>query len=232
MTAQRHRPQPPAAAGDLMYMIADERRRAADLIDSLRPEQLDMPSLCGAWSVKQVAAHLITPFAARRRWLLPLILRSGFNLHSANAALAELIAGRPAGEIAAVLRDNAETPYRAPMVGYFGQLTDLQVHGQDIRRPLGLTHDLRANRLRVSLDFLASRRARGFFVPKGLTAGLRFEATDLGWTCGEGRVVRGTAEAVMLALTGRPVVLAELDGNGVTALRDRLAADRRIDDSS
>lgn len=156
----------------------------------------------------------------------------GFNLHSANAALAELIAGRPAGEIAAVLRDNAETPYRAPMVGYFGQLTDLQVHGQDIRRPLGLTHDLRANRLRVSLDFLASRRARGFFVPKGLTAGLRFEATDLGWTCGEGRVVRGTAEAVMLALTGRPVVLAELDGNGVTALRDRLAADRRIDDSS
>lgn len=46
-------------------------------------------------------------------------------------------------------------------------------------------------------------------------AGLRFEATDLDWTCGSGPVVRGTGEALALGLTGRSVVLAELAGDGV-----------------
>ncbi|MEU4399107.1 maleylpyruvate isomerase family mycothiol-dependent enzyme [Micromonospora orduensis] len=209
-------------ATEIMAMISDERRRAADLIDALTPEQLDAPSLCGSWTVRQVAAHLVAPFAARRRWFLPILLRSRFNLHEANARLAEMVARRPAGQISALLRENAETPFRAPRVGYFGQLTDLQVHGQDIRRPLGLAHGLRPDRLRTSLDFLTHRRALGFFVPRGLTDGLRFEAADIGWASGEGRVVRGEAEAVMLALTGRPVVLAELSGDGVATLRERL----------
>ncbi|MET8231469.1 maleylpyruvate isomerase family mycothiol-dependent enzyme [Micromonospora sp. NPDC005298] len=213
---------PVPTATELMAMISDERRRAADLVDTLTPAQLDTPSLCGAWTVRQVAAHLVAPFAARRRWFLPILLRSRLNLHEANARLAEMVARRPADQIAALLRANAETPYRVPRVGYFGQLTDLQVHGQDIRRPLGLPHELRPDRLRTSLDFLVDRRALGFFVSRGLTTGLRFEATDIGWASGAGRVVRGEAEAVMLALTGRRVVLAELSGDGVPVLRDRL----------
>ncbi|MCF0092403.1 maleylpyruvate isomerase family mycothiol-dependent enzyme [Micromonospora sp. MH99] len=213
---------PGPTATEIMAMISDERRRAADLVDSLTPEQLDAPSLCGAWTVRQVAAHLVAPFAARRRWFLPIILRSRFNLHTANAQLAEMVARRPAGQISALLRENAETPFRAPRVGYVGQLTDLQVHGQDIRRPLGLPHDLRPDRLATSLDFLVHRRAIGFFVPRGLTDGLRFEATDIGWASGRGRAVQGAAEAVMLALTGRPAVLGELSGDGVARLRERI----------
>jgi hypothetical protein len=72
----------------------------------------------------------------------------------------------------------------------------------------------------VSLDFLVGGRAVGFVAKNRLT-GLRFEANDIGWSWGAGRVIRGEAEAVMLALTGRPVVLPELDGDGVTILRDR-----------
>lgn len=202
-------------------MIADERRRVADLVDSLSPQQLDTPSLCGQWSVKHVAAHLLAAVAAPRWLLVLLLLRSGFNIHKANARLAQLVARRPAADLAAGLRENAENPFRPPIVGYPGQLTDLQVHGQDIRRPLGLPHGLRPDRLRVSLDFLVGGRAPGF-VPKGWPAGLRFEATDLDWAWGCGPGVRGTAETVMLALTGRTVVLAELDGDGVAVLRDRL----------
>ncbi|MEV4635773.1 maleylpyruvate isomerase family mycothiol-dependent enzyme [Actinoplanes sp. NPDC049548] len=207
----------------LMAMISDERRRAADLIESLTPEQLATPSLCGEWTVKQVAAHLIAPFATKRRWFLGVSIRSRFRLHRAIAMLAERIAERPAGEIAAVLRENADRPYKAPIVGFFGQLTDLQIHGQDIRRPLGLPRELHPDRLRVSLDFLVSRRAGGAFVPRGRTAGLRFEATDLEWASGTGKTVRGPAEAVMLALTGRAVVLPELAGEGLPDLRARLA---------
>jgi uncharacterized protein (TIGR03083 family) len=207
---------------DLLAMIADERRGIADLIDSLSAQQLDTPSLCDQWSVRQVAGHLLAAIATPR-WSLGLMLvRSGFNVHQANARVAAQMARRPASDLAAGLRDHAENPFRPPVVGYPGQLTDLQVHGQDIRRPLGLPHHLNPDRMRISLDFLVGGRAPGF-VPKGRPIGLRFEAPDLDWAYGSGPVVRGAAEALMLALTGRAVVLAELDGEGTAVLRDRLA---------
>lgn len=206
---------------DVMDMIADERRQVADLVAALSLEQLATPSLCGEWTVKQVAGHLVASVAAPRTLFVQLILRSGLNIHKANARLARLVARRSVDDLATALRDNAHNALRAPIVGYPGQLTDLQVHGQDIRRPLGLAHQLRPERLRVSLDFLTGNRAVGF-VPSGRRAGLRFEATDVDWAWGSGPVVRGTAEAVMLALTGWPVVLAELHGDGVQVLRDRL----------
>jgi uncharacterized protein (TIGR03083 family) len=205
---------------DILAMIADERRQIADLVESLTPEQLDVPSLCGDWTVKQVAGHLLAPIAAPRSLLLPTLVRSGFNLNRANARLAQLMARRPAQDIAAGLRRHAQYPFRLPVVGYRGPLTDVQVHGQDMRRPLGLPHRLRPERVRVSLDFLVGGRAPGF-VSKGRIAGLRFEATDMDWAAGTGPLVRGTGEALMLALTGRTVVLSELDGDGASVLTQR-----------
>jgi len=204
-------------------MIADERRRIADLVASLDDRQLDTPSLCGRWTVREVAGHLVAAVAVPVWWFAPALLRTGFRLHAANADIARRVARRPATELARELRANADKDFRPPVVGYRGQLTDLQVHGQDMRRPLGLAHVLRPERLRVSLDFLVSGRAPGF-VPKRRKGGLRFEATDLDWAWGTGPAVRGRAEALMLALTGRPVVLPELDGDGVQALNSRIAA--------
>ena len=202
-------------------MIAAERRRVADLVESLGTEQLETPSLCESWTVKEVAGHLVAAVAAPGRLLLWQVFRSRLDIHRANARLARLMADRPAGELAAVLRANAEKPMKPPVVGFPGQLTDLQVHGQDMRRPLGLPGDLRPERMRVSLDFLVGGRAVGF-VPRRRPAGLRFEATDLDWVWGDGPVVRGTAEALMLGLTGRPVVLAELEGDGAEIFRHRV----------
>ncbi|MEV5820174.1 maleylpyruvate isomerase family mycothiol-dependent enzyme [Micromonospora harpali] len=207
-------------SSDLLAMIAAERRRIADLLDSLTPAQLDTPSLCGAWTVREVAGHLVSPLVVSPWRVLPLVLRSGFKLHAANARLASQVARRPAGELAAALRTHAEHPFRPPVVGFFGQLTDVQVHGQDIRRPLGLPADLDPLRLRTSLDFLTGGRAVGF-VDRRRVAGLRFEATDLGWAAGEGPVVRGTGEALLLTLTGRRVALPELDGDGAAVLAGR-----------
>lgn len=202
-------------------MIADERRRTAALVEELTGEQLDSRSLCGAWTVKEVVGHLVAAIAASNTAALVLLVRSGFRIHRANARLATRTAARPAGELAALLRQHAENPFRPPIVGYPGQLTDLQVHGQDIRRPLGLPHDLQPERLRVSLDFLVGGRAVGF-TPRDRPAGLRFEATDLDWSWGDGPPVHGTAEAIMLALCGRPVALADLSGEGLPELRSRV----------
>lgn len=207
---------------DILPAIADERRRIADLVESLTADQLNTPSLCGDWTVKQVAGHLLAAISDSGVPLLPLIVRSGFSIHKANSRLATRVAERSPAELAQGLRDNADNPFCPPIVGYPGQLTDLQVHGQDMRRPLGLPHGLRLERLRVSLDFLVGGRAVGF-TPRRRVAGLRFEAADLDWSTGTGPLVTGPAEALMLAMTGRGVALSELDGPGVAVLRRRLS---------
>ena len=209
------------AGMDLLAAIAAERRLIADLIESLSPAQLDVPSLCGAWTVRQVAGHLLAGVDSPPSDLLKAVIRNGLRLHRANARLAVEMAARPAAEIADRLRRHADQTFRPPIVGLLGPLTDLQVHGQDMRRPLGLPHRLQPDRLRASLDFLTGGRAVGF-TPRRRTAGLRFTATDLDWTWGSGSLVTGPAEALMMALTGRRVVLGELDGPGVRVLAGRL----------
>ncbi|WP_147251512.1 hypothetical protein [Blastococcus sp. TBT05-19] len=92
------------------------------------------------------------------------------------------------------------------------------MHGLDIRLPLGLPREIPEERLRTSLAFVAS----GGFGSKRTVSGLRFEADDLDWAAGSGSVVRGGAEALLLAMTGRSVALDRLSGGGVPTLRSRL----------
>lgn len=206
-------------------MIADERRRMAELIETLKPSQLYAPSLCEGWTVHEVAAHLCAPWIFGARRIVPAVVRHGFRVHRANAELVrDLALDLTADEIALQLRMNAEFLFNPRIVDPMGQLTDLQVHGQDICRPLGLTRDLVPERMVLSLDFLLGPKARGSFVPRGRLDGLRFLAEELDWEGGQGLLtVRGRGEALLLAVTGRPVVLDELSGSGVAALRTRIA---------
>lgn len=52
---------------------------------------------------------------------------------------------------------------------------------------------------------------------------LRFEATDLDFGSGSGPPVQGPAEALMMAMTGRPAALGDLDGAGVPVLPNGLS---------
>ena len=54
--------------------------------------------------------------------------------------------------------------------------------------------------------------------------GLRLRATDVDWMIGDGPEVTGTGEALLVAMTGRPIALVHLDGPGVDTLRRRLEA--------
>lgn len=207
---------------DVNAAIADERCRIAELVESLSPAQLEVPSLCGEWTVRQVAGHLVAaaaPIPARQT--LGVLASSGFRLHRANARLAVLVARREPAELASELRRHAGNRFRPPIVGYPGQLTDLQVHGQDMRRPLGLPHGLHLDRVRVALEFLTGGRAVGF-TPRRRLTGLRLETTDLSWSWGAGAVLAGPAEAVMMAVAGRSAALRDLDGPGLRILAERL----------
>jgi hypothetical protein len=84
---------------DVFGLIAAGRRRAADLLDQLSEEQLAVQSLCPAWTVHDMAGHLVAPFCVSMpRFALGSIFAGGFD---AQVRPLPARAGRLAGHIAA-----------------------------------------------------------------------------------------------------------------------------------
>lgn len=206
----------------LFALIATERRRAADFFAGLTGEQLATPSLCGAWTVQQVLAHLTAPFSVTALGAIGGIIRHrGFD--GFNAALAQRLGERGRDDLVRTLRDNAEHRFTPPGNGAEAPLSDLALHTRDAARPLGLDFQVGPEAWRPVLDFLVSPRSRRAFVPRGRVDGLHLQAPDVGWSSGVGDEVTGPAEALALVLAGRGSALVDLSGDGVPVLRARLA---------
>jgi uncharacterized protein (TIGR03083 family) len=206
---------------DLFDQIAAERREFADLVDELTEEQLRTPSLCGDWTVRDVAGHLLMPLVTPLRTILAAMVRARGNFDRANSAMARRVAEQPVPTIASALRERAGSHFTPPGFGPIAPLTDLQIHGQDVRRPIGVPREFDPARLTASLDFLMTPRATRAFVAKGRVDGLRFVADDFDWSSGDGPLVRGPGEALLMAISGRTVALGELTGDGVAVLAGR-----------
>lgn len=210
---------------DTFEEIADERRGLADLLSDLTVEQRAVPSLCSGWTVQVVAGHLVVSLEVSLPRFALAVLRSRGSFDRANDRLARGQAERPFDEVITVLRQGADSRFTPPGAGPEVPLTDLLVHGLDIRWPLGLARHVPEERLQKSLTFLTSASARGF-VAKNVLQGLRIEAADTDWFHGSGPTVLGDAEALLLALTGRTSALSHLRGDGAPTLRDRLLTPR------
>jgi uncharacterized protein (TIGR03083 family) len=207
---------------DTLAEIADERRGLAALASELTSEQRATPSLCRGWSVHDVVAHLVVPLEVGMPKFVLAMLASRGNFDRANVRLTREQARRPLVELTDVLRRKADSRFTPPGSGPEAPLTDLLVHGLDIRWPLGLPRDIPEERLNKSLTFLTAAPA-GAVVAKGTLDGVRFEADDVDWAHGSGPAVRGNAEALLLAITGRATALGHLSGDGVPVLRGRLS---------
>jgi uncharacterized protein (TIGR03083 family) len=90
------------------------------------------------------------------------------------------------------------------------------VHGEDIRRPLGIKHDYPITALTRLAEYYSGTDQ--FVVAKGRIQGLRLVATDGPFTTGAGPLVTGPTIALVMAMVGREVFSAELDGEGVSLL--------------
>lgn len=210
---------------DTFEEIADERRGLADLLSVLTVEQLAAPSLCSQWTIRDVAGHLIVPLEVSVPRFLLAMLGSRGSFDRANDRLARRQAERPLDEIVEVLRRKAGTRFTPPGAGPEAPLTDLLVHGLDIRWPLELPRRIPEERLQKSLTFLTTGPANGL-VAKNALNGLRIEATDTHWVHGSGPTVSGDAETLLLAMTGRASALSHLHGDGAAIMRDRLSPPR------
>lgn len=207
---------------DLFPLIAQERRDLADLLDTLTPSQLATQSLCDAWSVQEVFGHLVVPLTVSTPQFVLAMARARGNFNRANVHLAKKVATQGPARLAQLLRDRAQHRFVPPGGSPINPLTDALVHGQDIRRPLGISHTPQAVPVTAVLDFLVSPAARRGGILRDVTGGLRFEASDVSWSHGSGEVVSGPGEALMMALSGRPAAVSDLEGAGVATLSGRL----------
>ena len=100
-------------------------------------------------------------------------------------------------------------------------LGETLVHAEDIRRPLGITHDYSVDAAIRLADFYTALQPahrveearRGSDPPR---------ATDAEWSSGSGPEVTGPAMAIVMTMTGRTVALDELAGDGLETLRARM----------
>jgi uncharacterized protein (TIGR03083 family) len=151
---------------------------------------------------------------------LALVGRLARGAGRANARGVATYRDRSPEELIALVQEHLDP--RGLSAGFGGRiaLTDGTIHHQDIRRPLGRPRNIPPERLRVTLDFV--RTALPINAAKRIK-GLTLRATDLDWRSGEGPVVEGPAESLLMAIAGRAGIADELAGPGLPTLASRIA---------
>jgi len=198
--------------------VRRERTELLAFLETLTPEEWEAGSLCSGWRVRDVVAHVVA-YDRLAPSLVRHFVRSGFSVDRVNLRTAAAWSSRSIDELLARLRGNELPGGITRLIGWRVALQDAVVHQQDVRRPLGRPRTIPAERVVGVLECLVD--------PPALTGlrsrapGLRVEATDIGWTWGDGALVSGMGEAIMMALAGRESVVDELTGAGVSLLRQR-----------
>ena len=190
-------------------------------LHTLTDEQWDKLSLCEGWMVRDVVGHILYG-NEMRLWTLPLRLaRFGF---SSNRSGKHYSIQRARGVAPVLLLDafDRRDPWAGTCRIFPPRLTllDRLVHHQDIRRALGHPRQIPEERLRTVLD--ATPRLGSVFRAKKRTRGLRFVATDLDWSWGQGPEVIGPGEALLMSMLGRKQAVIGLTGAGFSAFSSRV----------
>src|SRR4051812_3535370 len=195
--------------------IDAERAGLADLLEDLTSAEWETPSLCDAWRVGDVAAHLTLAHTGFRAGLIAAArARGNFDVMIRDSALRA--ASLPRAEYPRRLRAMVGSRRTAPFLTPMELLIDVLVHGQDIALPVG-----RIRPMPTQAAAAAAQRAwdMGFpFPARKRLAGLRLTATDTDWAVGSGASARGPVAALLLLVTGRDAAVHELTGDGARTL--------------
>jgi uncharacterized protein (TIGR03083 family) len=201
-------------------VIHSERAALADDLAAIDDDRWATPSLCAGWSVHDVLGHLTATAKMTPARFFAALARSGFRFDAMTAkGVAAETAGGPSATLAEFRRVlDATTAPPGPVESWLGETV---LHGEDIRRPLGLRHVYPPEALvRLAEFYKGSNLLIG---AKRRIAGLTLRATDSGWWTGAGPEVAGPMLSLLLAMTGRAVAVDDLAGDGVTTLRTRLS---------
>ncbi|MFD7702244.1 maleylpyruvate isomerase family mycothiol-dependent enzyme [Streptomyces caelestis] len=199
-------------------MIHAERAAPADDLAGLTDEQWGTPSLCAGLTVREVPAHL-TAGAGLNAVRRPAgVIRCRFDFDRQVAVrLAEQLGASPGETLERFRRAVPSTTRPAlPAVALLGETI---VHGEDIRRPLGIRRGRPIDVVTRTAEYY--RGSDLVVVAKGRIGGPGLVADDGPFTTGSGPFVSGRTLALVMAMTGRAAYCDDLEGDGVELLRGR-----------
>ncbi len=196
--------------------VHQERRRLVQDLEGIGDEQWRASSLCPGWSVHDMLAHLIDSTTTTRLGFLRQMVSSRFDFDRANAAGVERHRSSDPRETLAAFRAVSDRT-DSPPGSLATRLVEAYVHGEDIRRPLGMVSHYPTEHVVSALSYMA-RTGAGLGGGRERVSGLRLSPSDFDMHIGEGPEVRGCAISLLLATSGRPVHPGELTGAGAMTL--------------
>jgi uncharacterized protein (TIGR03083 family) len=185
---------------DLQSWVAPTLFGLADLLAVADPATWDAPSLCAKWQVRHVVAHVT--MAARltpERFGAEMAAAGGdFTVLSDTVALRD--GALPVDDLLGQLRSPRLHAWQPPGGGAAGALSHAVIHSLDVTVALGRPAVAPVEAATAVLDQLTGAPVTLF----GLDlAGVRLEATDTGWSWGDGHLVRADSGALVSLLGGR-----------------------------
>jgi uncharacterized protein (TIGR03083 family) len=196
---------------------AERSALAADL-ESLDEAQWATPSLCDGWTVHDVLAHMTATTRITAPAFFGKLIASGFSIKKMQAN--DIVVERgssPADTLARFQAQVSSTKHPpGPIDTWLGESI---VHAEDIRRPLGIKREYPTDAVVRVADFYKGSNL--IIGAKKRIEGLQLKATDTDWSHGDGPEVSGAIVSLVMAMTGRKAVLADLSGDGVAALSSR-----------
>lgn len=209
---------PPSAA--VWRVVHQERAALIRHLETLTPDQWAQPSLCPGWDIHDVVAHLVDTAKTTRLGFLRQMIAARFDFDKANATgINRERAAAPEVTLAEFRRVREAT--KTPPAALATRLVEAIVHGEDIRRPLGLLHSYPGESVDAALRY---QLKTGVSMGGGRerAAGFRLQASDSGLEHGSGLVVRGSSLALLMAVSGRPLNEGDFSGEGAAAFERKL----------
>jgi len=203
---------------EIWPVVHTERRAlAADLRD-LSTEGWAAPSLCSAWTVRDVLAHMTSAAKLTPPAFVGRMIGSGFSFDKAQEkGVAAERGASPADTLANF--ESVVTSVKHPPGPTQTWLGETIVHSEDIRRALGIQHEYPTDAVVTVADFYKGSNL--LIGSKNRIDGLTLRATDADWSHGTGPEVSGPILSLVMAMTGRKAADDDLTGDGVATLRSR-----------
>jgi uncharacterized protein (TIGR03083 family) len=198
--------------------IHSERALMADTLADLPDEAWATPSLCTGWSVQEMTGHILAAAEQTPANFYKELIGAGFKFNVFTDRAAHRLGALEPSVLIDRLRARTTTTNHppAPVMAMLGEIV---VHGEDIRRPLGIAHKAPEEALVAVAD--SYKKSNLLLGAKKRITGLRLRASDVDWTTGDGPLVTGPLTSLVLAMTGRKGALGDLTGDGLATLGAR-----------
>jgi uncharacterized protein (TIGR03083 family) len=204
---------------EIWTYIHAERAGLAETLGGLSTEQWASPSWCTGWAVRDTVGHIVAAAEQTPANFYKELILAGFRFNVFTERGAKRLGVLRPEELVRRLQERTSTTNHppAPVMAMLGEIV---VHGEDIRRPLGVR---RHHAPEAALVVLADswKKSNLLIGAKRRIAGLRLRATDVNWVHGDGPEVTGPLNSLVLAMVGRKGAHDDLSGEGLVTLANR-----------